>query len=115
MRWAFEIKDRIDNAPLLQQGPHDGIGALGLEDPACCASGQTPERGLDDQFVAGAPVAGIARANSLTTPVKRRSGTPSLPDGEIDRLFQNVPQPESTVGTGQLKATWNTSERRPAG
>ena len=105
LRWAFEIEHRIDNAPFLQQGPHDGIGALGLENPAVVHQAQTPERRLDDQFVAGAPVAGTAPgefADHAGKPSKRHA---VLPDGEIDRLFQNVRSLNQRVGTSQLKTT----------
>ncbi len=57
---AFQIENRVDNAALFQQGSRDGIAALGLENPAVVHQSQTPERRLNIQFIAGAPVTGIA-------------------------------------------------------
>src|SRR5690554_5137488 len=41
-RWAFEVEDGINNAPLFEQGAHDGVGGLGLEDAAVVHQAQTP-------------------------------------------------------------------------
>jgi len=41
-RWAFEVKDGIHNAPLFEQGAHDGVGGLGLEDAAVVHQAQPP-------------------------------------------------------------------------
>src|SRR5690554_1231510 len=41
-RWAFEVEDRVHNAPLFEQGAHDGVGAPGLEDAAVVHQAQTP-------------------------------------------------------------------------
>src|SRR5690554_1789548 len=40
--WAFEVEDGINNAPLFQQGSHNGVGSLGLEDAAVVHQAQTP-------------------------------------------------------------------------
>src|SRR5690554_3662426 len=41
-RRALQIKHRINNAPLFQQGAHDGVCGLGLEDAAVVHQAQTP-------------------------------------------------------------------------
>src|SRR5690554_4926736 len=41
-RWAFEVEDGVHNAPLFQQGSHNGVGGLGLEDAAVVHQAQTP-------------------------------------------------------------------------
>src|SRR5690606_28732617 len=47
-RWAFEVEDGVHNAPLFEQGAHDGVGGLGLEDAAVVHQAQAPQRRLDD-------------------------------------------------------------------
>src|SRR5690554_1843477 len=41
-RWAFEVEDGVHNAPLFEQGAHDGVCGLGLEDAAVVHQAQTP-------------------------------------------------------------------------
>src|SRR5690554_4824511 len=41
-RGAFEVKHGVDDAPLFEQGAHDGVGAPGLEDAAVVHQAQTP-------------------------------------------------------------------------
>src|SRR5690554_7405613 len=42
---AFEVEDGVNNASLFEQGAHNGIGGLGLEDAAVVHQAQTPHRG----------------------------------------------------------------------
>jgi len=89
----------------LQQGAGDGVGALGLKNPAVVHQAQAPERRLNDQFVAGATVAGIAPGEFVDHTGKAPQRHAVLPDREIDRLFQYLGGLNRRVGAGQLKVT----------
>src|SRR5690554_2193771 len=101
-RWAFEVEDGVHNAPLFEQGAHDGVGGLGLEDAAVVHQAQAPHRGLNHHFVAGATVAGVATDKLIHHAGETAQRLPILPNHQVDRLFQNVGSGHVWVSTGQL-------------
>ena len=105
LRRALQIEDRIDNAALFQESAHNGVGALGLENPAVVHQSKTPERRLDNQFIAGTPVAGIASDEFVDHPGKPPKRHAVLPDNEIYWSLQNLCSLNGGVGAGQLKVT----------
>src|SRR5690554_4591282 len=101
-RWAFEVKHGVDDAPLFQQGSHNGVGGLGLEDAAVVHQAQSPQGWLDDHFVAGAAVAGVAPHKFVHYAGESAQGLAVLPNHQVYRLFQNVSCGYIGVSTGQL-------------
>src|SRR5690554_313154 len=101
-RWAFEVEDGIHNAPFFEQGAHDGIGGLGLEDAAVVHQAQAPGRGLDDHFVGGAAVAGVAADEFIDHAGETPQGLAVLPHHQVHRLFQNVCSGHIGVGARQF-------------
>src|SRR5690554_2089957 len=101
-RWAFEVEDGVHNAPLFEQGAHDGVGALGLENAAVVHQAQAPHRGLNHHFVAGATVAGVATNKLIHHAGETAQRLPILPNHQVYRLFQNVGSGHVWVSTGQL-------------
>src|SRR5690606_10699453 len=101
-RGAFEVKHGVDDAPLFEQGAHDGVCGLGLEDAAVVHQAQTPQGWLDDHFVAGAAVAGVATDKLVHHTGEAAQGLAVLPNHQVDRLFQNVGSGYIGVCTGQF-------------
>src|SRR5690554_4112841 len=101
-RGAFEVKDGVDDAPLFEQGAHDGVCGLGLEDAAVVHQAQSPQGWLDDHFVAGAAVAGVATDKLVHHTGEAAQGLAVLPNHQVDRLFQNVGSGYIGVCTGQF-------------
>src|SRR5690554_2571495 len=99
---AFEVEDGVNNASLFEQGAHNGIGGLGLEDAAVVHQAQAPHRGLNHHFVAGATVAGVATDKLIHHAGETAQRLPILPNHQVDRLFQNVGSGHVWVSTGQL-------------
>src|SRR5690554_3500370 len=104
-RRAFEVKDRVDDAPLFQQGAHDGVGGLGLEDAAVVHQAQAPGRGLDDHFIGGAAVAGVAPDEFVDHACETPYWLAILPHHQIHWLFQYIRRLHVRIGTGQMHST----------
>ena len=100
---ALEIKDRIDDPPLLKQGAHNRIRALVLEHPAVVHQLQAPERRPDHQLVAGAPMAGITAGKFADHTGKAPQRCPVSPDHQIHRLLQYIGSANGRIGAGQIK------------
>src|SRR5690554_4541896 len=101
-RRAFQIKHRIHNAPLFEQSAHDGVCGLCLEDAAVVHQAQSPQGWLDDHFIAGATVAGVATNKLIHHAGETAQRLPILPNHQVYRLFQNVGSGHVWVSTGQL-------------
>src|SRR5690554_6812296 len=99
---AFEVEDGVNNASLFEQGAHNGIGGLGLEDAAVVHQAQTPHRGLNHHFVAGAAVAGVATDKLVHHTGEAAQGLAILPNHQVYRLFQNVRSGHIGVCAGQF-------------
>jgi hypothetical protein len=102
-RWAFEVEDGVHNAPLFEQGTHDGVGGLGLEDAAVVHQAQAPQGRLDHHFVAGAAVAGVAPHKFVHHASEPAQGLAILPHHQVYRLFQYISGGHIRVGAGQLQ------------
>ena len=100
---ALEIKHSIDKAPLFQQGAHDGVGGLGLEDAAVVHQVEAPQRWLDDDVVTGAAMAGVAPDEFVDHAGKAPQRYAVLPHHQFHGLFQHVFGGDVGGGTGQFQ------------
>jgi hypothetical protein len=88
--------------PRSSSSVHDGVGALGLEDAAVVHQAQAPGRRLDDHFVDGAAVAGVAPDEFIDHAGEAPYRLAVLPHHQIHRLFQNVSSGHIGVGARQF-------------